>query len=154
MAYGSSRARDWIWAIAVTYAAAVATLDPLTHCAMWGIEPALHHWPQATVLCHSGNSQKRLFLKMGDWSSYYGSAVTNLTSIHEDASLIPDPVQCVKGLLLPWAAVWVADTAWLWHGYGVGWQLQSNSTPSQELPYDVVATLKKAEERGRKGKRY
>ena len=33
VAHGSSRVRDWIWAAAVTYAAAVAVLDPLTHCA-------------------------------------------------------------------------------------------------------------------------
>ena len=33
MAYGSSWARDWIWATAGTYTAAAASLDPLTHCA-------------------------------------------------------------------------------------------------------------------------
>lgn len=33
----SSRARDWIWVTAVTYAATVATPDPLTHCASLGI---------------------------------------------------------------------------------------------------------------------
>ena len=30
--YGNSQSRDWIWATAVTYTTAAATLDPLTHC--------------------------------------------------------------------------------------------------------------------------
>ena len=33
---------------------------------------------------------------------YCGSIVTNLTSIHEDTSLIPDPAQWVKDPRLPW----------------------------------------------------
>ena len=43
LAYRSSQARDWIRARAVTYAAAVATKDPLTHWARRGIEPAPAH---------------------------------------------------------------------------------------------------------------
>ena len=35
----NSQARDQIWAAVVIYAAAVATPDPLTHCARPGIEP-------------------------------------------------------------------------------------------------------------------
>ena len=38
-------------------------------------------------------------------SSCCGSAVTNLTSIHEDVGLMPDLGQWVKDLALPWAAV-------------------------------------------------
>ena len=37
-AYGSSCARDWIQATAVTYIAVVAMPDPLTHCTGPGIE--------------------------------------------------------------------------------------------------------------------
>ena len=39
LAYGSSQAGDQIQAAVVTYAIAVATLDPLTHCTGLGIKP-------------------------------------------------------------------------------------------------------------------
>ena len=38
-------------------------------------------------------------------SSYCGSAVTNPTSIHEEACLIPGPTQCVKDPVLPGTVV-------------------------------------------------
>ena len=43
----SSQARRYIQAAAETYAAAVATLDPLIHCAAPGIEPAPWHCKNA-----------------------------------------------------------------------------------------------------------
>ena len=46
MAYGSTLAKDWIWATAVTYTGAVAMLDPLTHCAGLGFEPAPLQQPE------------------------------------------------------------------------------------------------------------
>ena len=45
VAYGGSSARDWIWATAETYAAAVAMLDTLTHWSGLGIK---HTPPQKT----------------------------------------------------------------------------------------------------------
>ena len=38
---------------------------------------------------------------MAEWSSYFGVAVTNPTSIHEDVALIPGLAQGVKDLALP-----------------------------------------------------
>ena len=44
----SFQARDQIWASAATYTTAVATPDPLTHCARLGIEPVSWHRRGAT----------------------------------------------------------------------------------------------------------
>ena len=46
MAYGSSQARNWIQAAAMTYATDAAMLDPLTHCARPGIEPRAPQQPE------------------------------------------------------------------------------------------------------------
>jgi len=67
--YWSFWARDWIWATAVTYTAAVAMLDPLTHFARLGIEPVPQQQPQLlqiqgrtlNLLCHSGNAKLWIF---------------------------------------------------------------------------------------------
>ena len=50
----SSQARDQIWATVVTYIAAVATLDSLTHSAGPGIQPAGQML--LILLCHSRNA--------------------------------------------------------------------------------------------------
>ena len=39
----------------------------------------------------------------------------NPTSIHEKAGLIPDPTDCVKDLVMPWAVVLVIDVVQIWH---------------------------------------
>ena len=45
MEYGSSQAREWIQAVAVTYTTtALAMLDPLTHRPGLWIEPAILQW--------------------------------------------------------------------------------------------------------------
>ena len=51
--------------------------------------------------------------------------VTNLSSIHEGACLIPSLTQWVKDLVLLRAVVEVEDTSWdpCCYGCGVGWQL-------------------------------
>ena len=58
----------------------------------------------------------------------------NLTSIHEDASLIPGLDQWFKDLVLPWPVVWVIDVAQIWYccGRGVGWQQQIRIDPWPE----------------------
>ena len=48
-------------------------------------------------------------------SSHCGSVVTNPTSIHEDAGLIPGLAQRVKDPGLLWAVVQVSDVAWILH---------------------------------------
>jgi len=58
-------------------------------------------WPQTPHPSHS----LPLTLKWYSGSFHHGSAVMNLTSIHEDLCLIPDLTQWVKDPVLPWAAV-------------------------------------------------
>ena len=45
------------------------------------------------------------FRNDSSWSSHLGSTETNLTSIHEDAGLIPALAQWIKDPLLPFAVV-------------------------------------------------
>ena len=64
-AYGISGAKDRIQAIAATWAAATAVLDPLAHCASWGSNLCLHsdlsHCSQIlNLLWHGGNSSNVL----------------------------------------------------------------------------------------------
>ena len=70
--YGSSGARDWIQATAVTYAAAAATLDSSTCCVGLGIETHLcsrrywrKHWGATAVRflthCAMAGMTKRIF---------------------------------------------------------------------------------------------
>ena len=71
--------------------------------------------------------------------------VKNMTSIQEDASLMPGLTQWVKDPSLPWAAAWDADEApdlaLLWLRYSPAaaliWPLAS------ELPYATGATFKR-----------
>ena len=79
-AHRSSWARDWIWAAAATYTTAVAIPEDFLKLPFSAIKKSTR-------------------------SSHHGSVVTNLTSIHEDASSIPGLSQWVKDLVLLWAVV-------------------------------------------------
>ena len=61
VAQGSSQTRDWIHTTVANYTTAVATVDPLTHCARPGMEPTPPEWPKPLQLIlyplhHSRNS--------------------------------------------------------------------------------------------------
>ena len=65
-------------------------------------------------------------------SSHCGTLETNPTRNHEVADSIPGLTRWVKdAALLPWAAVSVADLAWILHccGCGIGSSYSSNETP-------------------------
>ena len=64
-------------------------------------------------------------IKEQERSSHLGAAEMNLTSVHEDVSLIPGLAQWVKDPALLGAVVLVTDAAWILHccGCGVGQQL-------------------------------
>ena len=44
---------------------------------------------------------EKIFKEMAEWSSHHGSAVSNLTSIHEDVDSIPGLAQWIKDPSLP-----------------------------------------------------
>ena len=68
--------------------------------------------------------------KIKPWSSLHGSAVTNLTSNHEDTGSIPGLAQWVKDLVL----------LWLWQKPAAAAPIQSLAW---ELPYAVGVVLKR-----------
>ena len=74
-------------------------------------------------------------------SSCCGSAETNLTSIHKDASLIPDLAQWVKDLALLQATVQVTEVAQIWC-CGCGIAAALIQALAQETPYMAGAALK------------
>ena len=67
MTYGSSWAKNWIWAVAATYTTASAMPDPLTHCTGHGLNPCLcselsHFDWILNPLHHSRNSLSKFLM--------------------------------------------------------------------------------------------
>ena len=93
---------------------------------MWPVHLGSTGWGrgsrQVQVCCPKLNNIQWRFPR----SSCCGSVVTNLTSTHEDAGLIPGLSQWVKGSALLWAVVEVTDASRIpcYCVYGVSWQLQ------------------------------
>ena len=85
--YGSSWARDGIWAAAVLYATDLAKWDPLTYCSGWGLNLSLHgDWSHScwilNPLHHRGNASFFYYL-------FYLLIYTNLYIYTSSSSIHP-----------------------------------------------------------------
>ena len=72
--------------------------------------------------------------------------LTSLTRNHEVAGLVPGLAQWVEDPVLPWAVVWVADTAWIPSccGSGIARPATSPIGPlAWEPPYVMGAAVEK-----------
>ena len=84
----------------------------------------LHPYGTYTENCLSSQGVRRAVVKNRQLrSSHRGSAVTNLTSIHDNSGSIPGLTQWVEGPAFLWAVMEAADAACILHGCGCGLQL-------------------------------
>ena len=73
----------------------------------------------------------------------HSTVETNPIRNHAATGSIPGPTQWVKDLVLPWAVVWVADTARIWHCCGSGVSQWPQVQLDPEPPYALGVALKR-----------
>ena len=116
-----SLGQAWLWHRPADTAPIWPLAQELTYAAVVAIKK--EHKERNKMKKNKKKSWITELVKQQFQNSFCGSVVTNPTSIQEDMGLIPGLTQWIKDHALLWAAVWVADVAWIPRCWGCGWKL-------------------------------